>query len=84
MKQTAAVTQTFSAGSYFNYMEDAKALLTSGKLEMYVLGMLTPRERDHIEQLAVLHPELQSEIDRLHKALRKSAPDLNPEPGEEK
>ncbi len=43
--------------------------ISSGKLESYVLGHLTPGEEKEVELLAAQHPEIRQEIDAIEVAL---------------
>lgn len=44
---------------------DLSCIILSGDLELYVLGMLPEDEARKIEQLAILFPEVQEELDRI-------------------
>jgi anti-sigma-K factor RskA len=48
---------------------DLSCIILSGDLELYVLGMLPGDEAAKIEQLALLFPEVQEELDRITAAL---------------
>lgn len=52
---------------------DLKAYMTSGALELYVLGLSSEKESREVESLAEKHPELQKEIDTIRKALDEYA-----------
>ncbi|MGA1582260.1 MAG: anti-sigma factor [Saprospiraceae bacterium] len=44
-------------------------LIKSGLLEQYVLGLTTPEENSHIEEIAGRDPEVQEEIEAMRQAL---------------
>jgi len=48
---------------------DLSCIISSGDLELYVLGMLPEEEAYKIAQLAKLFPEIQSELDRISESL---------------
>lgn len=48
---------------------DLSCIISSGELELYVLGMLPEEEADKIAQLALLFPEVQTELDRISESL---------------
>lgn len=48
---------------------DLSCIISSGDLELYVLGMLPQDEAAKIEQLALLFPEIQEELDRISETL---------------
>ncbi len=52
-------------------MEDLKAYIESGVLELYVLGDLTEAERLEVELMLSKHPELKNEVFEIEKALEK-------------
>jgi anti-sigma-K factor RskA len=43
--------------------------IASGKLELFLLGELTEREREEVLALAKAHPEIQQELDALEEAM---------------
>ncbi len=47
---------------------DIQSYIASGKLELFLLGELTDRERDEVLALAKIHPEIRQELDELDKA----------------
>ncbi|WP_194972333.1 anti-sigma factor [Aquiflexum lacus] len=47
---------------------DIQAYISSGKLELFVLGELSERERDEVIQLAKQYPEIQLELDQIEEA----------------
>lgn len=48
---------------------DLSCIISSGDLELYLLGMLPQDEAAKIEQLALLFPEIQEELDRISGSL---------------
>ncbi len=48
---------------------DIQAYISSGKLELFVLGELTEREREEVIALAKQHPEIQKELDEIEEAI---------------
>jgi len=58
-------------------------IFESGILEMYVLGLTSPEESRMVEEMAEQHPDIQQEIDNLHKALEQYAEQhsIPPPPG---
>lgn len=47
---------------------DIQAYISSGKLELFVLGELSEREREEVLQLAKQYPEIQHELDQIEEA----------------
>ena len=52
---------------------DLSCIISSGDLELYVLGQLPPDEAYKVEQLARLFPEVQAELDAISTALEGMA-----------
>ena len=52
---------------------DLSCIISSGDLELYVLGMLPEEEAYKIAQLAILFPEVQAEVDRISESLESLA-----------
>ncbi|GAA4320612.1 anti-sigma factor [Mucilaginibacter gynuensis] len=50
-------------------MEDIKAYIESGILELYVLGDLTQAEKVQVEEMASKHPEVKAELDAIEASL---------------
>ena len=50
-------------------MKDIKNYISSGIIEMYVLGLASKEEIREIEELCVTYPEIQEEIDAVSNAL---------------
>lgn len=48
---------------------DLSCIISSGDLELYILGMLPEEEAYKIEQLAGLFPEIRAELDRISESL---------------
>lgn len=48
---------------------DIQSYIASGKLELFLLGELTEREREEVLVLAKMHPEIQRELDELEKTM---------------
>lgn len=63
-------------------MEDIKLYIESGILELYVLGDLTPAERLEVEHMAVIHPEIQKELNSIAATMEQFAVENGIEPRE--
>lgn len=50
---------------------DLSCIISSGDLELYILGMLPEEEANKIAQLAILFPEIQAELDRITESLQE-------------
>ena len=50
-------------------MEDIKAYIESGILELYVLGDVSPEERRQVEEMAVKHPAVKAELDEIERSM---------------
>ncbi|WP_075349809.1 anti-sigma factor [Algoriphagus marinus] len=48
---------------------DIQAYITSGKLELFLLGELSERERAEVVSMAAQYPEIQQELDELEQAM---------------
>jgi anti-sigma-K factor RskA len=48
---------------------DLSCIISSGDLELYILGMLPGEEANKITQLAILFPEVQEELNRISESL---------------
>ena len=48
---------------------DLSCIISSGDLELYILGMLPEEEANKIAQLAILFPEVQEELNRISESL---------------
>ena len=47
--------------------------ISSGILELYVTGELSPAERAEVEAMAVKHPEIRTELEAIEIAMEKYA-----------
>ncbi|WP_443937796.1 hypothetical protein [Pedobacter sp. MW01-1-1] len=54
-------------------MENLKAYIESGILELYVLGVLSTAERTNVQGFANLYPEIRLEIEAIEIALKQYA-----------
>ncbi len=54
-------------------MEDIKAYIESGILELYVLGDLSQDEKIQVEEMASMHPTVKAEIAEIERALEAYA-----------
>ncbi|MEO6523956.1 MAG: anti-sigma factor [Mucilaginibacter sp.] len=54
-------------------MEDIKAYIESGILELYVLGDLTPEEKLQVQDMASKHPEIKAELGEIERSLEAYA-----------
>lgn len=54
-------------------MEEGKAYIESGILELYVLGQLTAQEQAEVEAMATQYPEVKQEIDAIERAMEQYA-----------
>ena len=50
-------------------MEDIKAYIESGILELYVLGDVTPEEKRQVEEMAAKHPAIKAELDEIERSM---------------
>ncbi|HEY8929065.1 MAG TPA: anti-sigma factor [Mucilaginibacter sp.] len=64
-------------------MEDIKAYIESGILELYVLGDVTPEERRQVEAMAAAHPAIKAELDEIERGMEAYAEHNAVEPPEE-
>lgn len=48
---------------------DIQSYISSGKLELFLLGELTEREREEVLSMAMRHPEIQKELDELGETM---------------
>ncbi|HEY8999795.1 MAG TPA: anti-sigma factor [Mucilaginibacter sp.] len=63
-------------------MEDIKAYIESGILELYVLGDVTPEERAQVEAMAQKHPAIKAELDEIGRSMELYAEENAVEPSE--
>ncbi len=54
-------------------VENLKAYIESGVLELYVLGDLSPEEALQVEEMAAQHPEVKAEIAAIEQAIEQYA-----------
>lgn len=54
-------------------MSNVKALVESGILELYVMGIASPAEMQEVEALIAASPEIRKEIDEISKAMEQYA-----------
>lgn len=66
-----------------NRVEDIKAYIESGILELYVLGDLSPDERLQVEDMASKHPALKAELGEIEKSMELYAEENAIEPAED-
>jgi anti-sigma-K factor RskA len=63
-------------------VEDIKAYIESGILELYVLGDVTAQEKVEVEAMAAKHPAIKAELKEIEKSLELYAEANAIEPGE--
>ena len=63
-------------------MEDLKAYIESGILELYVLGDVTPEEKLQVEEMALKHPAIKAELDEIEQSMEMYAENNAVEPPE--
>jgi anti-sigma-K factor RskA len=63
-------------------LEDIKAYIESGILELYVLGEVTQAERAQVETMALKHPAIKAELDEIERSLELYAKENAVEPSE--
>jgi anti-sigma-K factor RskA len=64
-------------------VEDLKAYIESGILELYVLGDLSPEERLQVEDMASKHPSVKAELGEIEKSMELYAQENAVEPAED-
>jgi anti-sigma-K factor RskA len=64
-------------------VEDIKAYIETGILELYVLGDLTPEEKLQVETMAAKHPVIKTELDEIERSMELFAKENSVEPSEE-
>lgn len=52
---------------------DIKEYIASGVVELYVMGALSPSEREEFERMLSIHPELKDELDSVESAMETFA-----------
>lgn len=63
-------------------VEDIKAYIESGILELYVLGDLSPEERLQVEEMASKHPDIKVELGKIEQSMEWYASENAVEPAE--
>jgi len=63
-------------------VEDLKAYIESGILELYVLGDVTPEEKLQVEEMALKHPAIKAELDEIEQSMEVYAENNAVEPPE--
>lgn len=63
-------------------MEELRAYIESGILELYVLGDVSPDEKREVEEMASKHPEVKAELDAIETSLESYAAAHAIEPSE--
>lgn len=59
---------------------DVSCIISSGDLELYVLGMLPEEEMKQVEQLMSILPEVRAEVDRISETLGLVGNQMSPAP----
>jgi len=63
-------------------VEDIKAYMETGILELYVLGDVTPDEKLQVEAMALQHPAIKAELDEIERSMELYARENAVEPSE--
>jgi anti-sigma-K factor RskA len=63
-------------------VEDIKAYIETGILELYVLGDVTPGEKLQVEAMAQKHPAIKAELDEIERSMELYAKENAVEPSE--
>jgi anti-sigma-K factor RskA len=63
-------------------VEDVKAYMESGILELYVLGDISPDEKHQVEAMALQHPAIKAELEAIEKSMELYAEVYAIEPSE--
>jgi len=63
-------------------VEEIKAYIETGILELYVLGDVTPNEKRQVEEMASKHPEIKAELDEIERSMELYAQENAVEPSE--
>jgi anti-sigma-K factor RskA len=61
-------------------VEESKAYIESGILELYVLGQLTAQQQQEVEDMAIKFPQIREEIDAIETAMEQYAVSHSIEP----
>jgi anti-sigma-K factor RskA len=64
----------------WNEVEDIKAYIESGILELYVLGDVSPEEKLQVEAMAVKYPAIKAELDEIELSMELYAEENEVEP----
>jgi hypothetical protein len=64
----------------WNEVEDIKAYIESGILELYVLGDVSPEEKVQVEAMAVKYPAIKAELDEIELSMELYAEENEVEP----
>ena len=63
-------------------MEDIKAYIESGILELYVMGDVSPSEKLQVEEMASKHPAVKAELNEIERSMESFAAENAIEPAE--
>jgi len=63
-------------------LEDIKAYIESGILELYILGDVSPEEKLQVEAMALKHPAIKAELDEIERSMELYAGKNAVEPAE--
>jgi anti-sigma-K factor RskA len=63
-------------------VEEIKAYIESGILELYVLGDVTPTEKRQVEEMASKYPEIKTELNGIERSMELYAKENEVEPSE--
>jgi len=63
-------------------VEDIKAYIESGILELYVLGDISPSEKLQVEEMASKHPAVKAELNEIERSMESFAAENAIEPAE--
>lgn len=63
-------------------MEDVKAYIESGILELYVLGEISAQEKAGVEDMALKHPAVRAELNEIERSMELYAAEQSIEPSE--
>jgi anti-sigma-K factor RskA len=64
-------------------VEDIKAYIESGILELYILGDVTPEEKLQVEAMAAKHPAIKAELDEIERSMEAYARENAIEPADD-
>jgi anti-sigma-K factor RskA len=63
-------------------VEEIKAYIETGILELYVLGDVSPDEKLQVEAMALKHPAIKAELDEIERSMERYAQENAVEPAE--